>query len=240
MTYVSTILATSGIIGFWELAEASGTNAADATSTQAGTYTNTGGIALGQTGIIGGGGATAAKFTPGTGYVAVADNASQHVTNTFSVEYWVKVGATGAAYSHFSSPTANSLIIETSSANPPILICSQVAVGTAVTTTTGIPVDSAFHHVVWARAGSATDKLYLDGADITGTVTARNMTTATATGYNIARKGNTSNEYTNGTIAMVALYNAQLSGATVSAHYTAGTTGGATSINQPGFRFGFM
>lgn len=236
MTYVSTILA-DGAVGFWELAEPSGTTATDAKGNQNGTYTNTGGIALAQTGIPGGGGATAAKFTPGTGYVAIADAASQHVGDTFSIEWWHKVGATGAAYGIFSSGTASSCMIETNSANPPIIVCSKVSVQTICLSSIGIPNDGNFHHCVWTKATS-TNHLYIDGTDVVASVT-NSACSNTGTGYNIARKSVSANEPANATFAMVALYPTALSSGTVSSHYTLGSTSASTSIHGPGFLFGF-
>ena len=79
---------------------------------------------------------------------------------------------------------------------------------------------SAWLHVVVARSPGATS-VYVNGAAITGTTTARTFL-AGAGAINIGRRLSSTDRYFNGSVQHVAIYSSKLSAATVLAHYNQG------------------
>lgn len=225
MTYASTILGDSPV-GFWELSEASGSTATDQTGNSNGTYNS--GPTFGQTGIPGGGGATSVKFTSSTN-VTIPNVSANEIADVFSYELWLKLAATISATSALlgvpSSP-APSLQITTAGAFA--LVDNNIA--SIVTATADITDTTTFHHLVATKSGS-TVHLYLDGVDVTGTVTNRTFVTET-TGFIIGYHGDNAHSTTSCYMAMVAIYNSALTSTQVSNHYSAGS--GASSSPTSG------
>ena len=82
---------------------------------------------------------------------------------------------------------------------------------------TKLVADTAWHHVVGIKNG-AVAKLYLDGVDVTGTVTNQTLTDATSS---TLRLGTDSSTFFNGVLDEVAIYNYVLSPQRISLHYAA-------------------
>lgn len=222
MSYASTVLA-DGAIGYWRLGEPSGTNAADAASIQAGTYSATG-ITLAQTGIAGAGGDTAALFTSASsGKVSIPVVAGNTTTDTLSVEAWVKRTSSANYLTIFSSsPTTGGFAFRIDQTTN-LLNLGCPSLGAIAPSTVALTDTTAFHHVAFTKAGSAVH-LYLDGTDVTGAVT--NRTLATATAYAIGFSLGDTTFYFDGTIDEVALYPTALAAATIANHHTLGLTSG--------------
>lgn len=218
MSYASTVLA-DGAVGYWRLGEALfASAAADAKGNQNGVYTNATGITLGQTGIPGGGGGTACRFTAAnSGYVAIADTAAQHTGDVWTIEAWIKIAGTGAGYYIFAGAANNQAALSLGTQNPPLLATVKIGITALVQSTTGVPADGSFHHVAGTKNGAA-NKVYIDGVDASGSVT--NSTTSNSTGLNIGRQS--TGTYLDSTAGEVALYPTALSSAKILTHYRLG------------------
>ena len=78
--------------------------------------------------------------------------------------------------------------------------------------------DGLWHHIVAVKNGTAV-ALYIDGVNVTGTVTNQTLTNATSS---TLRLGTDSTLYLNGSLDEVAIYNTALSPQRIAAHFTAG------------------
>ena len=217
VSYASTILATSGIQGFWELGEASGTVATDATGNYNMAYVV--GTSLGNAGIPGGGGATSAKFN---GTTQAANNAAGvGVGDVMTLECWLKLSTTGNAINTmFSCVDTGGPTYRIDGSGRIVIIKDAVSV--IGTTTVTITDTTTWHHVVWTKNG-ATNHVYLDGVDVTPAIT--NATLANLTnGYAIAvdQAGLFTGTWFPGNLQFVALYNVALSASQVANHYNLG------------------
>ena len=230
--YVTQCIA-DGAVGLWTMGDASGTTCVDAKGNSNGTYTNTGGIDLTLPGIPGGLAAKGAKFTPGTGFVSVPDVAGQHVGDTFTVEAWVKLGATGSTLAIMSATNTASWLYELDNGSPSTPILEKNGTGIIVSSTSAgrISVDGLWHHVVATKATS-TLHTYTDGVDVT--TGASNATISNSSGINLARKGLNGTEPFNGSLAMLALYPTALSAATIAYHFHLGISEPALSATGVG------
>ena len=216
--YSDLILAESGLVSYWRLGEASGTSAADAKGVNTGTYTGT--PTLGATGALTGSGDNNTAMGPLNGtsqYINVADNASLHVNDVFTLEAWVSRGATGA----------KRIIMGAANGQPFLSISATgyliLEIGLTTVATSTAAVGTGWHHIVATKNGTAR-YLYIDDADVTSTGT--NATCTTPTGRFTIGAGYWGGygSWTNATLDEVAFYNTALSAASVLAHYTAGTT----------------
>ena len=213
-TYSNAITGTGGLVSYWRLAESSGTGACDSWGSNAGTYQ--GGYTLGRLGAIAGESNTAVAFNGSTGLVNVPHAASLDVGDTFTVEAWVKRNSFGAPdYQAVASQGANSWLLAFNASNR--LVLRQAKVGDLVSSTRTV-TDTGWHHVAVTKSGAAV-KLYIDGADVTGGVTARTMANNTLP-LSIGQSSGTS--YWNGTLDEVALYRTALTASQLQAHYDAG------------------
>lgn len=211
-TYAATILAESGLQGYWQLGEASG-NFANSDGGDIGTAH--GGITYGVTGGVTGGG-TAVTFNGTTGYISIPDSATVDLGNTFSLEAWISRGATGAARgiigkgqdAYFLGLNAAERLIIAQGWNGDIVVSADNA------------VTAGWHHVVGTKDAGSAAKVYIDGADVSVTYTDR---TCANNGVILAigadAQDGTPAQYNNGSIQHVAIYNVVLTPTQVSAHY---------------------
>jgi hypothetical protein len=219
--YSEAVLADSPSF-YARLGETSGTAAADAVGGAAGTYT--GGFTLGQPGLLPADDDEAVALNGSSGYVTVADRAALDLADTFTLECWVSLtqyqdGSPNPVA--FIDKGANAYILRISNAVDGTFILRRNGVATLVTSTARIPLRTACH-VVATKSGS-TVKLYLNGADVTGTVTNATMTdNALPLGIGAADIASAANGFLGGTIDEVALYPSALSTARVQAHYLIG------------------
>lgn len=225
--YKDTILATSGLSGYWRLGESSGTNANDeSTTANDGTYQAS--PTLGVAGAIDEDPDTAATFLASSlQYVSVPDNnAYDFGTGNFSLEVWVNRAAV---------PTASEFILGHSGGNGATdwELYWRTADGfqsrlgtTSCNSGTGADItDSKWHHVVVTmnRAGSCT--WYIDG-QVSGTptnISGQSALDLTNTSLLYIGRRNSGNYYS-GSLDEVAIYKGVvLTANQVAQHYDAGT-----------------
>lgn len=211
--YVNAVLGTSGLVSYWRLDETSGTVAADSKGTNAGSYVN--GVTLGQAGAFTG--STAIRCDGANDYVNVPDAASLDVGDVFSYELWAKRSTllddavlihkgVNAPTVHFGSTSHNFWALKKSGA-------SEVAASTRALGDT-----TAWHHLVATKNG-ATIRLYMDGTDVTGSLS--NLTMAsTADPLRLCATA-TSTFFFAGQLDDVAVYNRALTASEVASHYAA-------------------
>jgi hypothetical protein len=215
-SYATQVLATAGLAGFWELSETTGTTAADQVGTP---HNGTWDVAptFSTPGHPRAGGRTGVTLN-GSQHVTIADVAALDLADTLSLAAWVRRGATQGVDMAIVSKGAGSYYLRFTAANQLQLLRSQTA---GIASSTASITDTNWHYVVATKAG-ATVHLYIDGADVTGTVTNSTMVD-NANALNIG--SDQGGERYVGDVMDVQVYNVALSAATVAAHYSGG--GGA-------------
>jgi concanavalin A-like lectin/glucanase superfamily protein/calcineurin-like phosphoesterase family protein len=212
--YSNAITSTPGLVSYWRLGESSGTAACDSWGSNAGTYQ--GGYTLGRLGALAGDSNTAVQLDGSTGLVSVPHSSSLDVGDTFTVEAWVKRARFGAqAYETVASQQANAWLLAFDQSNR--LVLRQAKVGDLVYSTKTVS-DTNWHYVAVTKSGSSVH-LYIDGADVTGTVTNRTMVNNTLP---LTIGQSSSSAFFSGTVDEVALYQAALGASTLQSHYNAG------------------
>jgi len=213
------VLAESGLQSFWEFAETTGTNAADSIGVSPGTYT--GGFTLGEPGIPNGG--YSIKLNGTTGWVRVVRNGTSLDIGDgpLTLEAWCKQNALLTKGIICRGQAAAYLRVQSSAGNLQ-LDSTNVADIVSSTTTPFASVDGKWRHCVVTKNG-ATVKLYIDGVDVTGTIT---NSTCTSPAEDLAigqqRAAGAGAEWFNGWIAYPAVYNVVLTPTQVANHYAAG------------------
>jgi hypothetical protein len=210
-TYRDNVLADAPV-SYWRLGESSGTAAADLMGRNPGTYT--GGFTLGQAGALPGDPNTAVLLNGTTGYVQAPNSTSLGLADgPLTLEAWVRR----------NSVNRNDIIIHKGTGAYQMLLTSgnRLALAKANTATivqsTRTVTDTAWHHVVATKNG-AVSKLYIDGVDVTGTITNQTLINATSSAL---RLGTDSGTWMSGVLDEVAIYNKVLTPQRISAHYAA-------------------
>ncbi|MDW5595774.1 LamG domain-containing protein [Conexibacter stalactiti] len=200
---------------YFRLGESFGTTAVDTVGGAAGTYVGT--FALGQPAVAPWSGGTAVRFDALTrGYVSVVDRAALDLGDTFTLEAWVRMS--DVVLGGIVDKGDGGYILRTTESGR--LLLRRNNRGDVVTSTVALTPGKA-HHVVATKAAGVA-KLYLDGVDVTGTVTNQTMQD-TALPLNIGAADAGINNLLTGTIDEVALYKTALTATRVRAHYDAGT-----------------
>jgi hypothetical protein len=216
MAYADEVLADSPRL-YLRLGESPGaTTAVDSSGlSHDGTYVST--PTIGVPGLLGTDANTAVTFASASGeWVNGVDHADLDLGDTVTCEAWIRLNSLGANQGIICKGT-NTYYMRVNSSNRLQLIKTAVAdiVPSTITLTTGV-----IYHVAATKATS-TVKLYVDGVDVTGTVTNQTLTDS-ATAYRVG--GETSGtEAFNGTIDEAAVYATALSQARIQAHFAAGT-----------------
>jgi hypothetical protein len=216
MSYKSVILEDSPVL-YYRLGEASGTSAADSSGhSLPGTYKNS--PTLGVTGALVGDANTAVTLNGTNQFIERANSATLNVGDVFTFEAWLKRAENARAadvflYKEGTPQTAKFAVTGTNR-----LQLRVPGVKTIVESTTEVKADGAWHHVVATKNGSAVH-LYVDGVDVTGTVTNETCGNNTAT-LTIGAE-NAAEEFFKGSLDEVAIYPTALSETRVKAHYSA-------------------
>jgi hypothetical protein len=220
--YSQSIAGTTGLVGYWRLGESTGTTACDSAGLDPGVYT--GGVTLGQAGALSGDPNNAALFNGTTGWVSVPPLAKLNTGDIFTIEGWLKRGTTGGTANQvIASKQGSAWTLAFNTANKLVL---QSGTSTITTSTTAVADTTAWHYVAATKTG-ATVRLYVDGTDVTGTVT--NVTLANSTSpLAIGQNGNAG--WFNGRIDEVALYNVALGAGQTSNHYSLGIVPANTAL----------
>jgi len=212
--YHEAVLANSPV-SYWRLGEAGGSALHDTAGSNGGTYAGSG-VTNAASGGIAGDIDRAARFDGASGAAQVPDAASLDRGNgPLTIEAWVKRGATGTtqtivdkgtdAYRLYFGGTDRLTLARSGGAD-------IVASSSALTDTAG------WHHVVATKSG-ATSRLYIDGADVTGTVTDATLGDTSAP---LSVAGDGSGQWLSGSLDELAIYGTALTPAQVREHYAAG------------------
>lgn len=177
-----------------------------------------------QTAAAGMGSSTAILLDGSTEAFSVPDATALDRGDTLTLEAWVKRAGNGTQDVIFSKGTnAYIMFLDTDDK----LTFGKRFVADIVKSTTTI-TDTNWHHVAATKSGS-TVVLYIDGVDVTGTVT--NQTLAdTTSALTIGQDNNT--WWFNGTLDELAIYSTALSAARILAHYNAGAGISGTVYEQ--------
>src|SRR5215831_11514823 len=222
MSYSSTVLAESSLVSYWQLAETSGTSAADSKGTNTGTYT--GGYTLAQTPPGLSGQVSGAVLLNGTtGCIVDGSPAGLNLNRNFSLECWFKLTAgattTGGLISHgYQSYYLRAAYVSGTNFN---LQALQSNVGGLLGSSTNLTPGNWYYAVCTVDAAGAV-KLYINGVlDASGTMSATLSATYSVTLGRDTNGSGVAIEFLNGTLSNCAIYNTALSAAQVTAHYNA-------------------
>ncbi len=210
-TYRGSVLATSGLAGYWRLGEQSGTTAADETGANPGTYL--GGYTLGEEGALATDADKSVSFDGVSGELTPNGPA---LASSGSLEGWFK-WQNGVALMRDGTSTGGTgwILAYDSGGN-----LNYRLGGTSYYTgrTTASVRDGQWHHIVATKDGPSV-AFYLDGQPVHGGTGAGS--TAPTMSWHVMRNGSYA-QFTQGQADEVAVYNGALSAATVQQHYNAG------------------
>ncbi|MDQ1653832.1 MAG: hypothetical protein QOI35_3032, partial [Cryptosporangiaceae bacterium] len=162
----------------------------------------------------------ATHWTSSSSYGSVPDAASLDLTDgPFTLEAWVRRQDNGTGMQTIMQKGNGAFQFGFYNNKIGLFKYTGSGVGTIIAQSTGTQTDTtAFHHYVATKTG-ATVHIYVDGTDVTGTVTNQTLAnTATA----LVLGGGSASEYLNGYLDEVAVYNQVLGSSTVSDHYHLG------------------
>jgi len=224
-SYSNVILATSGVVDYYRLADATGsTTAVDSVrTTNNGTWS--GSPTLRTAGAIRADSNTAATFDGVNDYATVP----RSISTSFSIEFWFKsatgigtstnwydgAGLVDAEVNGYTDDFGTSLMQDgrvcAGTGNPDTTICTSAGY-----------TDNTWHYVVFTRSSTGALTLYLDGASrATGTGGTTALTAPTTIHFGSLQTG--INFYT-GSLDEIALYNTVLPATTITNHYLTGTS----------------
>ncbi len=221
-SYRAAALATNPI-AYWRLGEASGTVADDEVGTNNGTYVNA--PTLGVAGLLSGDPNTAVAFAAASSqYVAIGASASLALGDTFSYACWLSVANLTDYHVLWARSGSGGAIFYVAPSGHVNL--DAALVGNVFSKGWAIAVGPTYHLCV-TKAG-ATSKLYINGADVTPTVTNYTIVDSAAIPARIGADFNFS-LFASATIDEPAIWNRALSAAEIAELYAAGTTAPAAN-----------
>jgi fibronectin type 3 domain-containing protein len=207
-------------VSYWRLNETGGTLATDSMGNNPGTYA--GGYTQGLPGALGSDPDPAVLLNGTSGYIYAASSASLNRSDgQLTLEAWVKRNGSNRSDIIIHKGTgAYQLRFNLSDR----LVLSKANTGDIVSSTITV-TDNNWHHCAAAKNGSSV-RLYLDGADVTGTVTNQTLVNATSS---TLRLGTSSDTYFLGGLDEIAIYNYVLPAQRIAAHYRAASLPAAPS-----------
>ena len=213
-TYAATVKA-DGPVAYWRLDDASGP-ALDSVGTNNGTYSA--GVTRSQPGAIGDGD-TAVDLNGTSGFITAPDSPSLRLGDgPFTLEAWVNRPTLGTTFpgdqEQVFDKNDNGFQINIQNN---VVFFDQAGVGTIASATRAM--GTGWHQIVATKNGAAV-KIYLDGVDVTGTVTNKTLSDGTAQLVLGARRGTTS-AFLDGFLDDVAIYKKVLTATQVAAHWAA-------------------
>lgn len=230
-TYTTAVLSDSPTL-YWRLGEATGPTANDNSGNfQSGTYINS--PTRGTAGLISADSNTAVTFVrASTQSITAPSTFSTNLADSFTYEAWIKRTNLTSQINSIMSKGNGGGYIRLETDGKLSLIKSQFA--SIVQSTVAITDTTTAHHVVATKNG-ATVKLYIDGVDVTGTVT--NATCGlTAQVFRVGADtdaGTNPQEHADLIIDEVATYATALSAARVAAHFSAASPTIPTNVTPP-------
>jgi hypothetical protein len=212
-SYRATVVADSPA-AYWRLGETTGSTANDEIGSNDGTYQNS--PTLGAAGAIENDPDKAVTLNGTDEYISVPDVAALDLGDTFTLEAWVKPTSFAASgmVVFYKGTGAYTLSINQSTGT---FFLRKGDISTIVTSTTALTT-GVWQHIVATKSG-ATSKLYLNGDDVTGTVTDATMVN-TASALNIGSTGAAT--YFNGSLDELAVYATALTHAQIREHFNIG------------------
>ncbi len=218
-TYQSVISATSNLVSYWRLGEASGTAAADVKAANAGTYN--GSPVFGAAGALVGDTDKAGTFDGVNDFVNVPDSASLDVVGALTEEAWIKVTAFDKSYQAILTKGNSAYRLQRNNATNTLDF--ELTGTTPLATLGAVNVnDAAWHLVTAVWSGSGTRQIYVDGALDAQTTGVTGTTAANAQPLAIGQNVETGSRFWHGLIDESAIYNRALTAAEVLDHYKAG------------------
>jgi hypothetical protein len=225
--YSSVIIADTPL-AYWRLGEASTTPIAADSSGGATSYNGfyTRGVTSGVTGAITGDPDTAASFDGASAFVVVPNgsNGPFDLRNGFTLEAWIinngqsGVGQAGRIVSNRATGGYGFGILHTGT--PDRVRFTTFGVKDYDSDLTVVPEDGNWHHVAVVFDSTNAANFYLDGKP-TDTIMGPGPANGSTADLNIGRNPGTTQEYFNGSIDEVAVYNYELTAAQIAAHYAA-------------------
>ena len=222
-SYFDTVSATTGLVSYWRMGEASGTTMADSKGTSGGTYF--GSPTLGATGAVTGN--TAMQLNGSSQYAT----APRPIQDDFSIEFWFKSSQNAGTTCTQWWQGMRLVDAEVSGGNSDfgVSLCQGKVIGGIGNAAGDVSIvsplsynNNAWHHVVFTRTKTAAAmQLYVDGAPVVSGTPNNTASLSASTILSFGRAQDGSGFYYAGLLDEVAVYSTVLSGATISAHYAA-------------------
>lgn len=163
-------------------------------------------------------------------YLTVVDSATLDLGDVFSLEAWMKL-------STFATNTEERVVLAKGTGAYQLavipdgrIVARKQGTGTFVVSQNAIALNTPYHVVATKNGNDA--RLYVNGVDVTGTVTAGITCVDTASSLYIGRNDTATGPF-HGAIDDVVLYASVLAPERVLAHYTAANPGGTVPDHDP-------
>jgi hypothetical protein len=202
---------------FWPLTETAGTVATDAfTHAQNGTYTGT--FTLNSTALLVNDGTKKSASFNG-GYVTVPDSAFLDLGDLLSVGLWFRRVTVDGTDQYLISKGTGAYGIRIKGSDNKIYL-SKVGTGDIAASTNAISDTTTSHYLVVQKSGT-TVQIWIDGVNVTGTVTNQTLTNNTVA-LNIGREVSGANLPFKGVIGYVSFNNRLVTSAEIARRYNTG------------------
>jgi Concanavalin A-like lectin/glucanases superfamily len=225
--YAQAVLGTTGVRGYWRLADAS-TTAADASSSSNNGVFQNGPLSVGP--LIAGEQNNNARDLDGVNDWVDLAPGPFGTPAQLSAEAWVRTGSTKPAGGyHFlltnsSNEFTNGFSLAINQANQAIFVAARTAAQRGLATSSVTLAPNTTHHVVGTYDGARV-RVYVDGVERGSAAFTGALTWNSGRDLRLGRKVNATgaaSAYLDGVLDEAAIYTTSLSAATVLAHYNAG------------------